>query len=179
LAVVGLGVIHGSSTRLGHAVGALIFLTQIGLLTNQFLFYMRTDIYFVVQDIARCKNLYGDAAAYVRHLGRRLTGRGSTDPTLRLPGRERRIVGLYTVLLVPGTIASLAFFVAVSLPILVALLTDAARHVFGWRTPLEVVDGLVVCANIIGFKALWAWAWWRRHGVRVRQKLHASTRRGG
>jgi putative peptide zinc metalloprotease protein len=154
-------------------VGALIFLTQVGLLINQFLVHMRTDVYFVIQDLARCKNLYGDAGAYLRFVARRLVGRRGSDPSLRLPQRERRVVRWYAALLLPGTVASIAFFLAVTLPILVALLGDAFTHVLRWRSPTEVVDGLVVAANIIGMKLVWAWAWWRRHGGRVRQRLAA------
>ncbi|MEV4621416.1 hypothetical protein AB0J74_22245 [Asanoa sp. NPDC049573] len=32
----------------------------------QFLLFMRTDLYFVLQDLTGSRNLYGDGGAYVR-----------------------------------------------------------------------------------------------------------------
>lgn len=39
---------------------------------QQFALYMRTDMYFVLQELLRCKNLYADAWAYTRYVLRRV-----------------------------------------------------------------------------------------------------------
>ena len=72
----------------GRTFGAVLCISQLMLLSGQFMFFMRTDIYFVVQDLARCRDLYGDTTAYVRYLMRKVTGRSATgDPSLALPGQ--------------------------------------------------------------------------------------------
>lgn len=48
---------------------------------TQFMVFMRTDLYFVLQDLTRCANLYSDGSAYLRHLTRRVIRRGARIPT--------------------------------------------------------------------------------------------------
>ncbi|MER7272495.1 hypothetical protein ABT344_29915 [Micromonospora carbonacea] len=104
----------------------------------QFLVFMRTDVYFVLQDVAGARNLYADGAAYARWWLRRAARRPGRDPSLALPARERRAVRWYALLLVVGT---------------AACLTAAAA---------------VTAAVLGGSWAVWCWAWWRRHGRRLR-----------
>ncbi|MDG4819881.1 hypothetical protein O7628_30730 [Micromonospora sp. WMMD956] len=104
----------------------------------QFLVFMRTDVYFVLQDVAGARNLYADGAAYARWWLRRAARRPGRDPSLALPARERRAVRWYALLLVVGT---------------AACLTAAAA---------------VAVAVLGGSWAVWCWAWWRRHGRRLR-----------
>ena len=90
---------------------SLVALTSLGMLATQFLVFMRTDVYFLLQDLSGCRNMYGDASAYARHLALRLLRRPSPDPLTVL---ERRALRTYAVLLVAGTAACLGVAFAVT-----------------------------------------------------------------
>ncbi|MFB9722435.1 hypothetical protein [Planobispora longispora] len=66
-------------------------LTTLTMPAMQFLIFMRTDVYFVLQDVTGCRDPYGDASAYARHLARRVLRRPSDDPLPRAsrPGSRR------------------------------------------------------------------------------------------
>jgi putative peptide zinc metalloprotease protein len=165
----------------GRDFGAILCINQLMLLSVQFLFFMRTDIFFLIQDLARCRDLYGDATSYVWYLAGRLTRRRRAgNPLVTLPARERRVVRLYTIFLVPGTAITLLFFVLVTLPVLVQLIEAALRHLTDARSAASVADACFVLAATLSFYCLWAWAWWRRHGAWLRSsahRLHRSRRR--
>ncbi|MCG5215303.1 M50 family metallopeptidase [Streptosporangium sp. KLBMP 9127] len=169
LAAVALFLVYFSPSGGWHTVGSLLYVVQIPMLANQFLFFMRTDVYFVVQDVARCKNLYGDASVYFRYLTRKIMGKPVGDnPIIDFPARERLIIRLYAAFFVPSTIVCVAIFLALSLPILLGLLTGAVAGLVAMETPAAVLDGIVVISVLVTFRVVWARAWWRRHGPRVR-----------
>jgi putative peptide zinc metalloprotease protein len=62
--------------------------------------YVRTDLYYVLMEWLRARNLYQDGIAYVRYLLRRRRG---DDPLADLPVRERRGVRLYAVAMAVGS----------------------------------------------------------------------------
>ncbi len=154
--------------------GAVLCMEQLLLLAPQFMFFMRTDIYFLVQDLARCRDLYGDATAYVRYVARRSVSRPAHDPTLALTVRERRAVRLYSVFLVPGTILTLLVFVTVTVPVMGHLLDGSLRHLLMSDSVLTKLDALTVLAVFAMLYGIYAWAWWRRHGIQVRTMLRRS-----
>lgn len=156
----------------GRTFGAVLCISQLMLLSGQFMFFMRTDIYFVVQDLARCRDLYGDTTAYVRYLMRKVTGRSATgDPSLALPARERRAVRLYSTFFVPGTAITLLVFATVTLPVLVELIGGAVRHLAAADSVASAADALTVLLIIVLSESLWARVWWRRHGLQVKTLL--------
>ncbi|MGP3934444.1 hypothetical protein [Nonomuraea sp. KM88] len=53
-----------------HNAAAVLFVLQPIMLATQFMFFMRTDVYFVVQDLARCRML--------RRLGTAVSARRSS-----------------------------------------------------------------------------------------------------
>lgn len=160
-----------SSVTGRQAVLSLVVLTALTMVAAQFLVFMRTDVYFVLQDLTGCRDLYGEAVAYLRHL----VVRRGPDPSLRLPPRERVSVRAYTLVLVAGTAGCLAVAGATTVPALLAVLGGAVRGVAGARGAPGVLDGLAVLAVVGGTQALWARAWWRRHGPRVRRQGRALT----
>ncbi|MFI6288458.1 hypothetical protein ACIBCM_27555 [Streptomyces sp. NPDC051018] len=146
----------------------------------QFMVFMRTDVYFVLQDVLGCRNLYGDGLAYARYTARRLRyaarrrGKPPKDPTLGLPARERRAVRAYTPVLVVGTALCLAFLAAVTLP---ADLTLIGRALNGWGADRPLADKLDAAAVLLalgGVHTLWAVTWWRNR--RRARRLRASAR---
>jgi putative peptide zinc metalloprotease protein len=150
---------------------SVILLTEIGALSVQLLVFMRTDVYFLVQDITRCRNMYGDAAAYLRYLLAAATGRKRPDPLAEMKQGERRSLRVYTLFMVVGTAVCVAFAIVVTVPLTVALLTRAAESVARPQDLLAVLDGVVTLVVVGGSQALWARLWWRRHGARVRRAV--------
>lgn len=134
LALTDAGTTTGTTT---HRLLSAALLLALMPLPFQFMVFTRTDLYFVLQDLTGCRDLYGDGLAYARYVFRRAvrwprprrnTGAGgASDPSTRLPPHERRAVRLYSVVLVVGTVACLTFMAAVTLPIDVTLLVRAAR----------------------------------------------------
>ncbi|MFC0865353.1 hypothetical protein ACFHYQ_23965 [Sphaerimonospora cavernae] len=154
-----------------HPALSLIVLTSLTMLATQFLVFMRTDVYFLLQDLMGCRNMYGDASAYFRHLALRMLGRPSRDPLAGLPSRERRNLRVYTVLLVVGTAICLGVALTVTLPVTLALLSRAVAGLLSPPDPLAVLDAVAVVLAVVVVQVLWARAWWRRHGPRVRRAL--------
>lgn len=156
-----------------HPLLSVLVLTELGCLLAQFLLFTRTDVYFLLQDVTGCRNLYGDSAAYLRHL---IGRRGRPGPLARLPRRERAWVRGYTLLLVMGTGACLAFAAAVTLPVMISLVTTAVRTLMGGPDLIAFVDATAVLVLTTAVELLWVRAWWRRHGDRVRGYLSRRAR---
>jgi putative peptide zinc metalloprotease protein len=133
----------------------------------QFLVFMRTDIYFVLQDLTKCANLYDDGSAYLRYLGGRVTRRSrQLDPSRDYPAPQRRAVRVYSAVLLAGTAVCLGIEFGVTLPALVTLLVRAVSEI--GRNLVGTVDGAVALAILLGFQAVWGTRWWHRHKHQVR-----------
>jgi hypothetical protein len=164
---------------LAHRLAIVVAITAMTSLGLQLLIFMRTDVYFIVQDLTGSRNLYGDSASYAKYLAARAVARTSDGhPLAALGDRERRVVQGYTALLVAGTAICLAYAAAVYLPYQIGLLRDASASVLSGRFP-EAADGLVVLAILATVFTIWARAWWSRHGARLRAALAARRRRDG
>jgi hypothetical protein len=158
-----------------RAIQALILSLLLGV-AEEFALYMRTDMYFVLQDLLRCKNLYGDAVGYVGHL----TGRAAAvvvghqpppDPTTGISHHERVRVRGYSGLMVLGSCAGLIVFVLYSGPILVTLFYRAGQHVIGGlitgNLP-QVGDGLGVLAVEGTLQILFLRLFLAKHSAKLR-----------
>ena len=114
------------------ALRLVVLTTTIGV-AWQFEVYLRTDLYFVLLDLSRCRNLHADARRYLR---RRATS---------LPPGEARRVRWYAWFMVAGTAIAVGVFACYTAPILVGLWTGAAATAWhGVTTPavLPLVDGV-------------------------------------
>ena len=146
---------------------------------TQFMVFMRTDLYFVLQDLTRCANLYADGSAYLRYLARRAIRRGAgpdPDPSRDYPPPQRRAVRVYSAVLLAGTAVCLGVEFAVSLPALIALLVRAVAEI--GATTLGTLDGAVMLAVLVAAQVLWFARWWGRHQGQVRS-LTRNHLRGG
>ena len=163
---------------LARHILAVTALESVISLPIELLIFMRTDVYFLVQDIAGCANLYGDGSAYVRYLGQRVRRHGPIppDPSQQLPRRERRAVRAYSVLLLTGSVATVAVAIAVTVPAVIALVAHAIGELVS-APAAGKLDGLAAVIVIAGFQVVWARTWWRRHGGQVRGYI-ASRARG-
>ncbi|MGX1474744.1 UNVERIFIED_CONTAM: putative peptide zinc metalloprotease protein [Streptomyces canus] len=167
LAALAAGVTTGTPRRVLAAVALLALLP----LPFQFLVFLRTDLYFVLQDLTRCRDLFGDGVAYTRYRARRLLRRpgrrtDDRDPSLGLPAHERRAVRVYSVVLVVGTTLCLAFFAAVTLPADLTLFARAVVEAGTGRSAWDRLDGIAVVVTLGGLHALWLRTWWRGRGLR-------------
>lgn len=168
LLILGLGGPHGIARQL---LGVTETECLLSLLV-QFMVFMRTDIYFVLQDLTGCADLYADGSAYLRyitrHAARRVmpSHRLTTDPSRGYPPRQRRAVRAYSVVLIVGTAVCLGVEFAVSVPALIAILARAAAETGG--TPAAAADGCAALAVLLALQILWASSWWHRHQHQVR-----------
>ncbi|MGW7239949.1 hypothetical protein [Streptomyces sp. NPDC054804] len=163
-----------------HRLLAAALLLALLPLPFQCMVFTRTDLYFVLQDVTGCRNLYGDGLAYARYRFRRLlraTHLGvarsgaphpaaAGDPSARLPPHERRAVRLYSVVLVAGTVACLAFMAAVTLPADLTLLVRAARGLGPDHGLARNADSAAVLVTLGGINALWLVTRWRNRRAR-------------
>ncbi|MEU6351148.1 hypothetical protein ABZ896_17710 [Streptomyces sp. NPDC047072] len=176
LAALAAGAVDGTPRRILAAVTMLALLP----LPFQLMVFMRTDLYFVLQDLTRCRDLFGDGVAYTkyqaRYTARRVLHRrtGETDPSLELPAHERRAVRGYSVVLVVGTTLCLAFFAAVTLPADVTLFARALTRLGPGHSVGERLDGAAVVVTFGGLHALWVRTWWR--GRRLRRTPSRPSR---
>nr|WP_239157994.1 hypothetical protein [Streptomyces sp. SID13726] len=163
------GLAAGATTGTPRRVLAAVALLALLPLPFQLMVFMRTDLYFVLQDLTRCRDLFGDGVAYTRYRARRLLRRpdrrtGAEDPSLELPAHERRAVRVYSVVLVVGTALCLTFFAAITLPADITLLARAVAKLGPGRATSDRLDGLAVVVTLGGLHALWLRTWWRGRG---------------
>ncbi|WP_327713904.1 hypothetical protein OG912_39870 (plasmid) [Streptomyces sp. NBC_00464] len=167
----------GPPDPVARLLGAFVLLSLV-MIPPQLLVFMRTDVYFVMQDLFGCANLYRDGSAYARWILARLLSpwrrRGVEDPSLGLSGRERRAVRFYSVILVVGTALCLSVAAFLTLPVTVSLVVDALSRLFAGASATARLDGLLVVLALSTAQAVWARAWWRRHGPRVERRLRRA-----
>ncbi|MGW0481548.1 hypothetical protein [Nonomuraea sp. NPDC003214] len=101
-------------------VARLVMVICLAQIAWQFLFFMRTDVYYAVANATGEKNLMADARAYLRRRG----------------GRARRGVRVYAWFLVAGRVLGLAFFACYTVPVTVAICRRSLEELAGpggWR----------------------------------------------
>ncbi|WP_112135491.1 hypothetical protein [Glycomyces dulcitolivorans] len=164
----------GSDHLAGRLAGVVVVLAATAL-TLQLLIFMRTDVYFIVQDLTGSRNLYGDSASYAKYLAARLAAAvrarpgPAANPLAGMATGERRTVVGYTVLLVAGTAICLSYAAVVLVPYTIGLLSGAVAAIAS-AEPVAVLDGTTVLAVQALFLAIWSRAWWARHGHRFRTR---------
>jgi putative peptide zinc metalloprotease protein len=175
LLVLILAAPHG----LARELLCVAFAETLLAVPTQFMVFMRTDLYFVLQDLTRCANLYADGSAYLRHLMRRVTRRdagANPDPSRNYPPPQRRAVRVYSVVLLAGTAICLGVEFAVSFPALIALVVRAMAEI--GATTLGTLDGAVLITVLVAWQVMWCARWWDRHRDQVRS-LARNHLKGG
>ncbi|MEV4228955.1 hypothetical protein AB0J81_17975 [Streptomyces bobili] len=156
---------------------SVIAMTLLAALANQCLVFMRTDLYFVVQDLTGCRNLYADTGRYVRYLAARMCGRRRQNPLRSLRAAEQRFLKAYALGAVAGTVAcvfvGLQLLTDVTLPLFTRSLTELVHGVDPWGR----LDAFVTVLVLAGLQGTWVRLWWRRHAGRLRGAWHAGRRR--
>lgn len=172
LSVAGITILIEAATgpsTAAHRILAATVVIALMPLPFEFMVFMRTDVYYVLQDVLACRNLFGDGTAYARYLGDRLRHSifGSTtkpvDPSLELPHHERRAVRIYSVVLVAGTALCLAWMATVTAPTDLTLISRAVTHIGPGRSPITNLDSAVVLLILGTLHTVWVLTWLRRH----------------
>jgi putative peptide zinc metalloprotease protein len=172
LTIVGVALLIRAAVPEGALAGrvaASAAMLSAVMVAPQLLLFMRTDLYFVLQDLTGCRNLYADGSAYLRHLVTR-----RDDPSQGLRPNERRAVRTYAWILSSGTAICITVALLVSVPFALTLLSKAvvgALH--------GAIDGFITIAIVGGYWTLWCRMWWHRHGHRVRARLRTLPRYHG
>jgi putative peptide zinc metalloprotease protein len=159
-----------------RSLQALILSLFISI-AGEFALYMRTDIYYVLQEALHCKNLYADAWRYARYVIHKiliLTGFSATSAEAavsNIPESERRAVRIYAVIMVAGTSVSLYLLVFYGIPIMLTLLARAFDEIIGGvraGEPLRIADGLAVVAVEGSLQLIFVKTFFKQHGARLR-----------
>jgi len=163
-----LALAHAESPEpVAGLLRAWILVIAFGLL-GEFAFYMRTDIYFVFQDLLHSRNLFHEAQRLLLHRLRKLFPKSSErpDPLEGFTHSGRRKVILYAGLLIAGTTLSLGRYLLIGIPILIELVTQAAEElVSGYRAhdATSIFDGGVALLVVVGMQAVFVAAFVQGH----------------
>ncbi|MFE9328673.1 hypothetical protein ACIHDR_47720 [Nocardia sp. NPDC052278] len=167
-----------------HRILAAITVIALMPLPFEFMVFMRTDVYYVLQDLLACRNLFGDGTAYARYLGNRLrhivfrSAAGTVDPSFMLPQNERRAVRIYSVALVLGTVLCLAGMATFTAPVDLTLISHAVTRIGPGQSLIANLDSVVVLLVLCSLHAAWTVTWWRRHGASIARWRQSSRARG-
>jgi hypothetical protein len=164
-----------------RVLGQLSLILLLGI-ARQCALFMRTDLYYVVQELARCRNLYADALDHMRYQVRRRLGSGTPgpDPVLGLPAAERRPVRRFAVLVLLASIVTLGIFAGYEAPIAAVTLARAVGEVVRGitsGTAGPALDGGIVIASTLTFQGLFIHAFRRKHGAWLRALWTRRARR--
>ncbi|MGH3388092.1 MAG: hypothetical protein ACRDOO_04365 [Actinomadura sp.] len=185
LVIAAIGVLALSLAGLpdlAHRLVAATVLLSVLSIPYQLLIFMRTDLYFVVQDLAGCANLYADGTAYLLYQAKRIKHvlRPATqvpaDPSRSRSRGERRAIRAYSLILVTGTAVCLGVAAVITLPVTITLLTRALTAVVAGTSVVELLDGVAVLVVVGGVQLLWARMWWRGHRHQVGSLLRSRRR---
>jgi putative peptide zinc metalloprotease protein len=135
-------------------IGALRILWQC-------LLFVRTDFYYALAHLFRCRNLMADTEAYLAGLVRWLVSSAPAPDLSQLPHHERLAVRSYGGLWLAGRLLAFGFLFVVQIPLLFHFVGLFVRSVAaaGGSDPYRVADTLVMAlfvllTNGLGF-GLW------------------------
>jgi putative peptide zinc metalloprotease protein len=129
---------------------AMIFIDLMRILWQGYLF-LRTDFYYVIGSLTGCKNLIEDTENFLRNqLARILPSIRQVDQSA-IPGREMRIVRVYSAIWLAGRLLSFGILILVILPLAAyyvrSLLEAFRRGVV--EHPYAFVDAFFVTAGFL------------------------------
>ncbi|MGW0803476.1 hypothetical protein [Nonomuraea sp. NPDC002799] len=135
VAVITLLVAYAPLPALAAAVLKALVVSVLMTIPFQLQVYMRTDLYYVLRDLLRTRNLFDDGLAFAGHLRAKLWAAlrrrpgPQEDPTAGLPQHERRATRIYAVFLVGGAVISLGSYALFTVPIAVVAVLRALTAV--------------------------------------------------
>jgi hypothetical protein len=124
----------------------MIILGEFMSVLWQFRFYMKTDIYYVVANILKCKNLLDDSIAYIKLKLSKFFKKVSTQEFHEIPKEEMNIVRLYSLFFIIGTLVTLIMALVYAIPIFSEIIFRIFENIFrgiNRYDPIYFIDGLV------------------------------------
>jgi putative peptide zinc metalloprotease protein len=158
-----------------HALSGAVVVIVVSAIPFQLLVFMRTDLFFVLQDYLRCRNLFDDGSAYSKWLAHRLVcvlrrqPPQRSDPSKSLPVNEQTAIRYYALLLALGVPVCLGAGLYFTLPFLVSLAEQTLENFWSGNSTMERVDALLTAAAGLFGVALWARVWARNHTARIQK----------
>ena len=146
------------SVLLAHMHGALalsalslrflraFFFTLLMRLVWEFFLYLRTDIYYVIANAFKCRNLLGDTEVFLRNQAARVFPSIRKVSQQGIPPQELRVIRIYSIIWILGRAWAFTILVTVTIPLLVHYTYDL-RNVFvaGYSSsPSNFIDSLVL-----------------------------------
>lgn len=146
LVLIIMWIFRGSDSVALKFLKAFILLQLIST-SWQCLFFMQTDVYYIITNYFNCKNLFGDTVAFLGNLLHRVRDRLPYHDLSAVPEREMRIVRGYSVVFVLGNIAAALFLLSYVVPRIVGTLSRVSGEV---RTSYDSIVFLgILCINVV------------------------------
>ncbi|MEO3886431.1 hypothetical protein [Nonomuraea sp. B5E05] len=177
-----LVIAHVPLADRAQAILQALVLSVLMAIPFQFQVYMRTDLYYVLREVLRARNLFEDGIAYAKYLRTRgldaLLRRPSaiTDPTAGLAPHARRATRIYSVFLVIGASITLAAFALFTAPIVIGALVRAVQGIGGGSALMALDSGLFILVEG-GIQVLFIVTFVRTHPHWFRRRSRATTGR--
>jgi putative peptide zinc metalloprotease protein len=156
LCLCALLIAYGRLPALADGLLGALALTVLMSMVMQLQVYVRNDLYYVLMELLRARNLYDDGLAYLRYLRRR-----GPDPLADLPTRERCGVRIYAVLMAAGCTVALVSFALFGLPILVSGVAGAFAGL--GEGPARTVDSALIILIEGGLQVFFLVTFARKH----------------
>jgi hypothetical protein len=122
---------------------ALAF-TNLLRLVWQLLFYLQTDMYYVIATAARCTYLQAAARFHIAAQARRLLRRPVRQANPDWSDRDRAAGRWYAPLLVAGYVFSVASLIWAGIPTTVRLWSAAVQRLRPGSTPADIADAVIL-----------------------------------
>jgi hypothetical protein len=188
LAIIGacsLAITIAAPTGLAYRALEALTLGLLLSVANQFMLYMKTDMYFVLQEVLRCKNLYADAWDYVRYIiggafAVVLRKQPPADPTRSIPYHERPRIKVYSGLMMVGSLITIALFAFYEGPILITLFVRAGQDALDGITSGnfgQALDGITVFGIEGTVLVVFLCLFFAKHAAKLRRLLGSSGRK--
>jgi hypothetical protein len=117
----------------------------------QFMFYLETDLYYVVSTALRCADLQNATRFYIKNRIRLLLHRPSREPDLDWSDRDHRVARWYALFMLAGYGFSLFSLVWAAIPTVVKFTVLIIERFTGSRTP---TTALIDATSFIALNAL-------------------------
>ena len=140
-------------SEFGYDLVKGLILMQLTQILWQFLFFMRTDIYYVFVNMFQMTDLLADTQTYIKESLNKHFSLFSKQDLSRISERELKVIKYYSVFFVLGSCVTLAVFLFYLLPISAEFLIGSVRGVLH-GTFAERTDGLVFISILVVYLVL-------------------------
>jgi len=133
--------------NLVYGILKMMVLIEFLSIVWQFRFYMKTDIYYVIESLVKCKNLYDDSKAYIKKIFYKLFNKKSNIDLSKIPYKEMKYIRMYSILFFFGTLITILVFIYYGIPIIIELfLRIIDTLMIGLRTgnQLALLDSILL-----------------------------------